>query len=148
MQKEPTFHDRGWCFTFRFPSGFPGLCVKDEGEGEELGLQIPGCSSSWRLAHPGNWSIGIGEGGLSRRATRGCERTGAVGIHPEAGGGRREALPRPGRVWATDLDEVDHDCPFGGVARWPAFPEVSLSHSLVEPLSGMGGRAVSGRGGV
>lgn len=61
---------------------------------------------------------------------------------------RREAQPRPGRVCATDLDEVDHDCPFGGVARWPAFPEVSLSHSLVEPLSGMGGRAVSGRGGV
>ncbi|XP_059537154.1 uncharacterized protein LOC132226603 [Myotis daubentonii] len=41
---------------------------------------------------------------------------------------RREAQPRPGRVCATDLDEVDHDCLFGGVARWPAFPEVSLSH--------------------
>lgn len=53
---------------------------------------------------------------------------------------------RPGRVCATDLDEVDHARPSGGVARRPACPEVSLSRSLAGPLSGMGGRAGEGAG--
>ena len=49
---------------------------------------------------------------------------------------RRETQQLLRRVCAGGLNEVDHDCPFCGVAGWPAFSEVSLSHRLVEPLPG------------
>lgn len=52
------------------------------------------------------------------------------------------------RVCAGDLNEVDHDCAFGGVTSWAAFPGISLSHLLVEPLPGEVGLWVSDGGGV
>lgn len=72
-------------------------------------------------------------------------------LRPHPGGGgtiRRPEAERLRRVCAGDLNKVDHDRAFGGVARWDAPPEVSLSHPLVGPLPGEVGLLVGGGGGA
>lgn len=83
------------------------------------------------------------EAGLSQRAKR------EAATVPGRGGkiGRREAQ-WPRRICTGDLNEVDHDCAFGGVAPWPVLSEVSLSHPSVELLPGEVRESVSGGGGV
>lgn len=73
----------------------------------------------------------------------GCDGTGVVG-----GTTQRRETQWLRRVCAGDLNEVDHDCAFGGVTSWAAFPGISLSHLLVEPLPGEVGLWVSDGGGV
>lgn len=96
---------------------FGGLCI--------LGTEV---SEKWRWAFPG-------------------VQCGRLRLYRGGGGKtwRREAQWLR-RFCAGDLNEVDHDCAFGGVAHWPAFPEVSLIHPSVEPLPGEIGVSVSGGG--
>lgn len=142
MQVSPTFHDRGRCFTFRFRSEVPGFCVKggEKAWDEDCKSQSAVLLGGRGVLDAEVWEVEIGR---SRRAVR------EAATIPGCGGtaSRREAR-RPRRVCTGRLNEADHDCAFGGVSRRTALPEVSLSHSLVEPLPGEVGLSVSGGGGV